>query len=137
MAGGKGPNYKNHYLTWALTTAAAPTRPTSWTVALYTDAAGLADGSAGPTTEATVGNCPGYARQSVSFGAVAATGGTLSNTTAATFTGTGAWAAVNYFAILDQAGNMVDWGPLATPRTLAVSGDKIDWAIGAIAVNEK
>lgn len=137
MAGGKGTTYKNNVLTWLLTTAAAPTRPTSWTVALYTDAAGLADGGAGPTTEATTGNCPGYARQSVSFGGSAITGGQATNAGAVTFTGTGAWATINYYAILDQSGNMIDWCPLSTPRTLAVSGDKIDFAIGAIVVQEK
>jgi hypothetical protein len=136
MAGGKGTSYKNNFLTWALTTAAAPTRPTSWTVALYTDATGLASGGAGPTTEATTGNCPGYARQNVSFGSTAATGGTISNNGAVTFTATGAWATVNYYAILDQAGTIIDWAPLSTSRTLAVSGDKIDFAIGAITVTE-
>jgi hypothetical protein len=134
MAGGKGTAYQNNYLTWALTTATIPTRPSSWTVALYTDAAGA---TSQPTTEATTGNCPGYARQTVSFGAVAASGGQLSNTVAATFTGTGAWATVNYYAILDQAGTVIEWCPLSTPRTLAVSGDKIDFAIGAIVAQEK
>ena len=134
MAGGKSTAYENNFLTWALTTAASPTRPTSWTVALYTDATGL---TTPPTAEATTGNCPGYARQTVSFGATAATGGQLSNTVASTFTGTGAWATVNYYAILDQAGVIIDWCPLSTSRTLAISGDKIDFAIGAIVVQEK
>lgn len=134
MAGGKGTAYQNNFLTWALTTATIPTRPTSLTLALYTDATGL---STPPTTEATTGNCPGYARQSTSFGSTAATGGQISNTTASTFTGTGAWATVNYYAILDQSGNMIYWCPLSTSRTLAVSGDKIDFAIGSVVVQEK
>lgn len=134
MAGGKSVTFENNFLTWALTTAVAPTRPTSWTVALYTDVTGA---TSAPTTEATTGNCPGYARQTASFGSTAATGGSISNTTDTAFTATGAWATVNYYAILDQSANIIYWAPLSTSRTLQVSGDKIDFAIGSITVQEK
>lgn len=136
MAGGKGTTASNNYLTWAFTTAVSPTRPTGWSIALYTDATGLAAGGAGPTTEATTTNCPGYARQTASFGSTAATGKTISNTTDTAFTATGAWATINYYSVLDQGGNMLAWAPLSTSRTPAANGDKIDFAIGAIVVNE-
>lgn len=134
MSGGKGSSYKNNYLTWALTTAAAPTRPTSWTIALYTDATGLAAGGAGPSTEATTSNCPGYARQTVTFGTPSS--GSVSSSVDVAFTATGAWATINYYGILDQSGTLIYWAPLSTSRTLAVNGDKIDFASGAIVVNE-
>lgn len=121
--------YANNVLTWLFTTAAAPTRPTGWSAALYTDATGL---NTAPTTEATTSNCPGYARQTVSFGSAAASGGQVSNTADFAFTATGGpWATVNYIGILDQSGALIDWAPLSTSRTLQVSGDKIDWAAGA------
>ena len=131
MAGGKSTAYQNNFLNWALT-AGAVTRPTSWTIALYTDATGLATA---PTTEATTGNCPGYARQSVTF--TTPSSGQTSNTNDVAFTGTGAWATVNYYAVLDQTGSVIYWCPLSTSRTLAVNGDKLDFAIGAIVVQEK
>jgi hypothetical protein len=134
MAGGKSTTYQNNFLTWALTTATAPTRPTSYSLALYTDATGA---TSAPTAEATTGNCPGYVRQAVSFGASAATGGQIANTGVVTFTATGAWATVNYYGILDQAGTLIYWCPLSASRTLALSGDKIDFAIGAIVAQEK
>lgn len=138
MAGGKGTTYKNNTLTQWLTTAAAPTRPTTWYLALYTDATGLAAGGSGPTTEATTTNCPGYARQTCSFGATAATGGTISNTTDSAFTATGAWTTINYWAVMDAstAGNIIYWAPMSTSRTLAVNGDKIDFAIGSLVCDE-
>ena len=126
MAGGKGTAYQSTVLSWLLTTGAV-TRPTSWTIALYTDVTG---GSNAPTTEATTSNCPGYARQSATFSAG-------SNTNDIAFTATGAWATVNYYAILDQSGAIIYWAPLSTSRTLQVSGDKLDFAIGAIVVQEK
>lgn len=135
MAGGTGSTYKNNFLSWALTTAAAPTRPTSWTVALYTDATGLAAGGVGPATEATTSNCPGYARQTVTFNTPSS--GSTTNNVDVAFTATGAWATINYFAVLDQGGTMVYWAPLSTSRTLAVNGDKIDFASGSgITINE-
>lgn len=130
MAGGKGTTFANNVLTWALT-AGAVTRPTSWTVALYTDATGL---STPPTTEATT-NCPGYARQNVTFNAPSS--GSTTNSNDVAFTATGAWATVNYGAVIDNNGVMIDWFPLSASRTLQVSGDKIDFAIGQITIGEK
>lgn len=133
MASGKGSAYMNNFLTWALTTTAV-TRPTSWTIALYTDATGL---NTPPTTEATTTNCAGYARQSASFGV--ATNGSISNSNDIAFTSTasGAWATINYFAVLDQSGAIVYWAAMAVSRTLQVNGDKLDFAAGSITINEK
>jgi hypothetical protein len=125
MAGGKGTAYKTAVRDYLLT-GNAVTRPTSWTIALYTDAVGA---SSQPMTEATTTNCPGYARQSANFS-------NGSNTNDIAFTTTGAWATVNYYAILDQSGGVIYWAPLSTSRTLQVSGDKLDFAVGAITVTE-
>lgn len=134
MAGGKSTTYSNNYLTWALTTATSPTRPTAWTLALYTDATGA---TSAPATEATTSNCPGYARQTASFGASAATGGQISNTADIQFTSSnGAWATINYWAVLDGSGAIIYWSPMSTSRTLTTTGDKIDFAIGACVCKE-
>lgn len=125
MAGGKSSTYATNFITWALTTSAV-TRPTSWTIALYTDATGR---STAPTTEVSGG---GYARQTATFNTSGA------NTNDIAFTATGAWASpANYYAILDQSGAIIYWCPLSTPRQPAVSGDKVDFAIGAITVVEQ
>jgi activator of HSP90 ATPase len=126
MAGGKGTSYQTNVRDWLLTTNTV-TRPTSWTIALYTDVTGSSNQ---PTSEATTSNCPGYARQSATFSSGA-------NTNDIAFTATGAWATVNYYGILDQSGNIIYWSPLSTSRTLQVSGDKLDFAVGAITVSEK
>jgi hypothetical protein len=129
MSGGKGTSYKNNFLTWALTSTAV-TRPTAWTVHLYTDATGA---TSQPTTEATTSNCPGYAAQNVTFSAPS--NGSTSNSNDVAFTATGAWATINYYGISDGT-NLIYWAPLSTPRTLQVSGDKLDFAIGSISVSE-
>lgn len=132
MASGKGTSYKNTFLSWALTTAAV-TRPTSWTLALYTDPTGA---TTPPATEATTTNCGGYSRQPITFGAPS--NGQSSNNNDVTFTSTasGAWATINYFAVLDQNATMVYWAEMATPRTVQLSGDKLDFPIGSITIDE-
>lgn len=132
--GGKGTQQKNDVLAWALTTAAV-TRPTSWQVALFTDATGLTAGGTPPATEATTTTFPGYARQNVTFGTPA--NGSVSNTNDVKFTATGAGTtAVNYYGIIDNAGTLRYWCPLSTSRTVTQNGDAIDFAIGAITVQE-
>lgn len=132
MAGGKSTTQANNYLTQFFTTAASPTRPTSWTLALYTDATGR---SSAPVTEATTSNCPGYARQTINFSAPS--NGSTSNSADVAFTATGAWATVNYYAVLDQSGNILEWCPLSTSRTPSTNGDKIDFAIGSVVLGEQ
>lgn len=132
MAGGKSVSQANDYLNYFFTTGAAPTRPTGWTLALYSDATGR---STAPTTELTAANCPGYARQTINFNAPS--NGSTSNSNDVLFTATGAWAtAANYYAIIDNAGTIKEWCPLSTSRQPAVSGDKIDFAIGSVTLGE-
>lgn len=124
MAGSLSNTFETHVLNYLFTATTpaslVPVRPTVWHVALFTDAAGIS-ADPGPVTEATTGTCPGYARQPVSFSA--ASGGTIVNGGAqgvVTFTATGPWAAVNYFAIYDAStvGTMIAWGNIPT-KTLA------------------
>lgn len=125
MSGGKGTSYKTSVLNYLLTTNAV-TRPTSWTIALYSDANSV--------TEITTSNAPGYSRQNATFST--ASNGSTSNSNDIAFTATGAWVQVSSYAILDQSGNQVYVAPLSTARTLQVSGDKLDFAIGSITVSE-
>lgn len=104
--------YETNVLTWALTTSAV-TRPTSWTVALYT----VAPGEAGGGTEVTGGS---YARTAVTF---SVTGDTASNTAAVEFpTATASWGTVVAAAVFDNSSNMVAYGNLTASRTIG-SGD--------------
>lgn len=125
MAGGKSTTFANTVLTNYIAGK-------SLNIALYTDATGRATA---PTTEVTTVQFPGYSRQSGTFGA--ASNGSTSNTNAVDFVATGAMTVpVNYYAILDGTGAIQYWAPLQASRQLAVSGDKIDFAIGAIVVTE-
>jgi hypothetical protein len=99
-------------------------------IALFTDAAGIADTSQ-PVTEATTGNCPGYARQAATFNASGV------STNAQTFTASGAWATVRYVGIFDAltAGNMIYWDEI-TAETLA-NTNQLNLAAGQVTVTEK
>ena len=104
--------YETRVLEWAFTTGAV-TRPTSWTVALYT----VAPGEAGGGTEVAGGS---YARTAVTF---SVTGDLATNTGAVEFpTATGSWGSVVALAVFDNASNMVAYANLTTPRTIG-SGD--------------
>jgi hypothetical protein len=132
MAGGKSVSQANDYLNFFFTTGTAPTRPTSWTLALFSDATGR---SSAPTTELTAGNCPGYSRQAINFSTPS--NGSTSNSNDVQFTATGAWTVVaNYYAVYDNAGTLKEWCPLSTSRQPQVSGDKIDFAIGSVTLGE-
>lgn len=132
MAGSKSNALETDILTWAYT-ATAVTRPNAWNLALYTDAAGL--GSDQPSTEATVGNCPGYARQAITSWTVS--GNQVQNAAAASFTASGgAWATVRYFAIIDQTGRMLHWGDIPSASQNLLDTQKIDFAINSLTFNE-
>ena len=104
--------YETRILEWTFTTGAV-TRPTSWTVALYT----VAPGEAGGGTEVAGGS---YARTAVTF---SVTGDLATNTGAVEFpTATGSWGSVVALAVFDNASNMVAYANLTTPRTIG-SGD--------------
>ena len=107
----------------------ALTSPTNVYLALFS----VAPSEAGGGTELT-GN--GYARQVITFG-TPASGGTISNTAAVTFTASGgAWSAVAGIAIMDAltVGNMLYYEAVSGP-TLA-DGDSYEFAIGDIDVTE-
>lgn len=110
--------------------ASAVTRPTSWTVGLYSDAAGATTDQ--PATELTTGTAPGYVRQTVTFDT--ATTGTCRNTNAPTFTATGAWPTVNYIGVFDHLGNLLFWGALTTSKTLAAN-DQLQFAANNITLS--
>lgn len=99
-------------------------------IALFTDAAGIADTSQ-PVTEATSGNCPGYARQPATFNASGV------STNAQTWTASGAWATVRYMAIFDAAtgGNLHYWDDI--PEETLANTNQINFAAGQITVVEK
>ena len=104
--------YETRVLEWAFTTGAV-TRPTSWTVALYT----VAPGEAGGGTEVAGGS---YARTAVTF---TVTGDTASNSAAVEFpTATGSWGTVVALAVFDNSSNMVAYANLTASRTIG-SGD--------------
>lgn len=116
MAGSISTIYETRVLNWIFN-ASAVARPTTWYVGLFTDGTGLAADQ--PSQEATTANCPGYARQPVTFGTTA--GDSITNPASApTFTATGDWSPVNYFGVFDAltGGNMIAWGDIPT-KTLA------------------
>jgi hypothetical protein len=120
-------NAENRVLTWLLT-ASAVTRPTSWTVGLFTAAPSDAAGG----TE-VAGNA--YARQSVTF-TISGTNPTQAANSAqiefpaATPSG---WGTVTHAAIFDNAGTQIWWGPLAASNTIAAN-DIFRFAAGAIVL---
>ena len=104
--------YETNVLTWTFTTTAV-TRPTSWTIALYT----VAPGEAGGGTEVTGGS---YARTAVTF---SVTGDLATNSAAVEFpTATASWGTVVALAVFDNSSNMVAYATLTASRTIG-SGD--------------
>lgn len=105
-------DYETNILTWALT-ATAVTRPTSWTLALYT----VAPGETGGGTEVTGGS---YARTSVAF---TITGDTAANTANVEFpAATAAWGTVVAVGVFDNSSVLLAYGTLTASKTIA-SGD--------------
>jgi hypothetical protein len=100
-------------------------------VGLFTDASGTSTDQ--PSTEATTGNCPGYARQSVTH--AAASGGAKASNAGVTFTATGTWATVNYVGVWDAStnGNLLYWASI-TGQTLA-NTDTLTIASGALSIS--
>lgn len=104
--------YETNVLTWTFTTTAV-TRPTSWTVALYT----VAPSDTGGGTEVSGGS---YARTAVTF---TVTDDTASNSGVVEFpAATASWGTVVALAVFDNSSNMVAWANLTTSRTIG-SGD--------------
>ena len=95
-------------------------------LALYT----ASPNAGGGGTEVSGGS---YARQTVAFGAIS--NGSMSNTSAVTFTGMPA-ATVTHFAILSAstAGTMRVYGALNASAAV-ISGDQVQFPVGSITVN--
>lgn len=105
---------------------ASYTPPTTVYLALFT----AAPSDAGGGTEVTGG---GYTRQSITFGA--ASGGSISNTGAVSFTASGAsFGTVTHVAVMDAstAGNMLAWDAITS--AVVGDGDTLSFAIGAIVI---
>lgn len=104
------------------------TQPSNLYVALFT----AAPSDSGGGTEVSGGS---YARVACNTWD-AASGGSIANTGAVTFTtATGSWGTVTHFAIFDASsgGNMIGWGALTTSKTVG-SGDTASFAAGQLAV---
>lgn len=104
--------YETNVLTWAFTSSAS-TRPTSWTLALYT----AAPSETGGGTEVSGGS---YARASVTF---SVTGDTATNSANVDFpTATVGWGTITALGVFDNSGTLMAYASLTTPRTV-VAGD--------------
>ena len=95
-------------------------------LALYT----ASPNAGGGGTEVSGGS---YARQTVAFGAIS--NGSMSNTSAVTFTGMPA-ATVTHFAILSAStgGTMRVYGALNASAAV-ISGDQVQFPVGSITIN--
>ena len=95
-------------------------------LALYT----ASPNAGGGGTEVSGGS---YARQTVAFGAIS--NGSMSNTSAVTFTGMPA-ATVTHFAVLSAstAGTMRVYGALNASAAV-ISGDQVQFPVGSITIN--
>lgn len=118
-------NYAENKVLDHLTGRAAWTAPTNTYLALFTTDPTDADSG----TEATGGS---YARQAVTFGA--ASGGTISNSAAVTFTSMPA-GTFTHFGLYDAdtAGNLLVHGSLTAFKTTG-AGDTIEFAIGDLDI---
>jgi hypothetical protein len=117
-------------LDW-LTVTGTPTRPTAFALALYTVNPNFATGAGG--TEATGGS---YARQAMTMDA--GNGRITANATAYSFTvGTnvaaGTYTGFGVYSIT-SGGVFLGGADFAVDRVLSATGDKINFAIGAIDV---
>lgn len=109
--------------------SAMPTAPTSVKLALLTVAPNP-DGTG--VTEPS--GSDGYARQTVTFGAIATAAGvsTIKNSAPVVFgAATADWATVTWAALFTQDGTMLAYGPLPASRTV-VSGDQMSFGNNAI-----
>jgi|SRR6478609_100675 hypothetical protein len=101
-------------------------------VALFT----ATPSDSGGGTEVSGGS---YARVASTTSWPAASGGSCANDVAIAFpTASASWGTVTQFAIMDAstAGNMIYWGDLTTPRTIASGDPTPTFAIGALVITE-
>lgn len=104
--------YETNVLNWVFTSSAV-TRPTSWTIGLFT----VAPGEAGGGTEVTGG---GYARQSVTM---SVSGANATNASQIDWpTATANWGTIVACAVFDQSGTMLSYASLTASKTIN-SGD--------------
>lgn len=114
---------ENEALDWAFT-ANVVTRPTSWSIALYT----AAPSDSGGGTEVTGGS---YARTAATF---SVTGDTASNTGNVDFpTATASWGTVTHMGIFDQSSNFLAWAPLTASKTVD-TGDLLRFSTGQLTI---
>ena len=94
------------------------TAPTSWDLALYT--------STGPTESDASANelaGGGYARTAFTPTTAVTPDWIVSNDADITFpTATGDWSVINHVGVIDNLGNLLDYGPITTPRTVLTDG---------------
>lgn len=111
---------------WLLTTGAA-TRPTSWTVGLFT---AVADAEAGTVTEVSGGS---YVRKAVTF--AASSGGSTSNSADVQFdTATASWGTITHAGVYDNSNNLLFVGALTNSKTVG-SGDTFQISSGSLSIS--
>lgn len=131
---GKSDYAERAALDWFLG-GAAPTRPTSRSVKLFT--ANPSDSGGG--TEVSTGVWSNYAAQAATFGAAATNTGTssASNDTDVDF-GTAATSAdvtLTGFGVYDHLGNPLYWAAFATPQ-IVQNGNPVKFPAGSLVVTE-
>lgn len=113
---------ENLLLTWLMTDAAAPTRPTAWYAALHTGD----PGEAGDANEVVVGTDADYVRKAVTFAdPVSDSGQVLSEAQVAWTANSGASTyTITHVSIWDAstAGNCLFKGQLLVPHEMVASG---------------
>ena len=108
----------------------SPTRPSNRYVALFT----ATPSATGGGTEVSGG---GYARQALTCAASSGAPATTSNTSAITWTASGAnFGTVTSIGIFDAAtgGDLLWWGPLSQARTI-LNGDSFTFPASALALS--
>jgi hypothetical protein len=99
---------------WLLTDQTA-TRPTTWTVGLYTTAPNDAGGGV-----EVAGS--GYARQAVTFTEAS---GIASTDADLTFTSSGSWGVIVAVGVFDGSGNLLLYKALSDTLSVTVSGQEV------------
>lgn len=113
--------------------AAAPVRPTSFTMSLWS---AVTNAAAGTGTEFTTGTAPGYLRSAITWGAITIPGGVLpTNFTCVFPTATGLWPSANFYGIHDQAGNLLHaLKALTSAPVIVPSGSHAEATAGTLTV---
>jgi hypothetical protein len=118
-------NYLEEKLANLVLNGVAFTAPTTLKCALYT----AAPSDAGGGTEVTGGS---YAQQTCTSSFAVWASGSVSNDVAIDFgTATANWGTITHVAIFDGSSNLLLWGALTTPKTIA-SGDGAKFAVGEL-----